>query len=148
MPIPCSFHGLQTSPNTCNLSGTPTDAPQHSLAPLLHQTSTTSLCDLTWQTPMPSHQRAATSATAIGRGTSVQPPAPPPSHVVTLSPNNFDAVVLNPTKFVLVEFYAPWCSFCQDLAPAYEQLGRAFRDEEKVVIAKLDASKHRELKEK
>ncbi|CAI7805173.1 unnamed protein product [Closterium sp. NIES-54] len=81
-------------------------------------------------------------------GTSVQPPAPPPSHVVTLSPNNFDAVVLNPTKFVLVEFYAPWCSFCQDLAPAYEQLGRAFRDEEKVVIAKLDASKHRELKEK
>ncbi|CAI5515773.1 unnamed protein product, partial [Closterium sp. Naga37s-1] len=81
-------------------------------------------------------------------GTSVQPPAPPPSHVVTLSPNNFDSVVLDPTKFVLVEFYAPWCSFCQDLAPAYEQLGRAFRDEEKVVIAKLDASKHRELKEK
>ncbi|CAI5468687.1 unnamed protein product [Closterium sp. Yama58-4] len=81
-------------------------------------------------------------------GTSVQPPAPAPSHVVTLSPDTFDAVVMDPTKFVLVEFYAPWCSFCQDLAPAYEQLGRAFRDEEKVVIAKLDASKHRELKEK
>ncbi|CAI5943985.1 unnamed protein product, partial [Closterium sp. NIES-65] len=81
-------------------------------------------------------------------GTSVEPPAPPPSHVVTLLPNTFDAVVLDPSKFVLVEFYAPWCSFCQDLAPAYEQLGRAFRDEENVVIAKLDASKHRELKER
>ncbi|CAI5984370.1 unnamed protein product [Closterium sp. NIES-64] len=94
------------------------------------------------------HQCRATSATAIARGTSVEPPAPPPSHVVTLLPNTFDAVVLDPSKFVLVEFYAPWCSFCQDLAPAYEQLGRAFRDEENVVIAKLDASKHRELKER
>ncbi|GJP41521.1 hypothetical protein CLOM_g1187 [Closterium sp. NIES-68] len=80
-------------------------------------------------------------------GTSVKPPAAEPSDVVTLSPDNFDAVVLDPSRFVLVEFYAPWCKFCQDLAPAYEQLGQAFKAEDRVVIAKLDASTHRELKE-
>ncbi|WVZ23604.1 hypothetical protein V8G54_002148 [Vigna mungo] len=31
-----------------------------------------------------------------------------PSSVVILSPDNFDEVVLDETKDVLVEFYAPW----------------------------------------
>jgi len=31
-----------------------------------------------------------------------------PSSVVVLSPDNFDEVVLDETKDVLVEFYAPW----------------------------------------
>ena len=30
-----------------------------------------------------------------------------PSSVVDLSPSNFNAIVKNPSKFVLVEFYAP-----------------------------------------
>lgn len=35
--------------------------------------------------------------------------ATPPSEVVVLTPANFDSVVLDDTKDVLVEFYAPWC---------------------------------------
>lgn len=31
-----------------------------------------------------------------------------PSNVVVLTPDNFDAVVLDENKDVLVEFYAPW----------------------------------------
>ena len=31
-----------------------------------------------------------------------------PSDVVILSPENFDEVVLDKSKDVLVEFYAPW----------------------------------------
>lgn len=31
-----------------------------------------------------------------------------PSNVVVLSADNFDEVVLDETKDVLVEFYAPW----------------------------------------
>ena len=34
--------------------------------------------------------------------------ATPPSDVVVLTPDNFDEVVLDETKDVLVEFYAPW----------------------------------------
>ncbi len=31
-----------------------------------------------------------------------------PSEVVVLTPTNFDKVVLDTSKVVLVEFYAPW----------------------------------------
>ncbi len=40
-----------------------------------------------------------------------------PSNVVDLDDKNFDSIVLNPSKHVLAEFYAPWCGHCKHLAP-------------------------------
>ncbi|XP_009593712.1 probable protein disulfide-isomerase A6 [Nicotiana tomentosiformis] len=71
-----------------------------------------------------------------------------PSSVVVLSPDNFDEIVLDETKDVLVEFYAPWCGHCKSLAPIYEKVATSFKQEEDVVIANLDADKHRDLGEK
>lgn len=71
-----------------------------------------------------------------------------PSHVVILSPNNFEEVVMDKSKHVLVEFYAPWCGHCKSLAPIYEKVATAFKLEENVVIANLDADKHKDLAEK
>ncbi|XAR52702.1 Protein disulfide-isomerase [Bertholletia excelsa] len=71
-----------------------------------------------------------------------------PSDVVVLTPDNFDAVVLDETKDVMVEFYAPWCGHCKHLAPTYEKVATAFKLEEDVVIANLDADKHKDLAEK
>lgn len=42
--------------------------------------------------------------------------------VWTLTANNFDSVALDSTKSVLVEFYAPWCGHCKQLAPIYDQV--------------------------
>lgn len=38
---------------------------------------------------------------------------------------NFDEVVTNSEKDVLIEFYAPWCGHCKKLAPTYDELGEA-----------------------
>ncbi|KAG2597440.1 protein disulfide isomerase-like 2-2 [Panicum virgatum] len=71
-----------------------------------------------------------------------------PSSVVVLTPETFDSVVLDETKDVLVEFYAPWCGHCKSLAPIYEKVASVFKLDEGVVIANLDADKHRDLAEK
>ncbi|KAK9673290.1 hypothetical protein RND81_12G158000 [Saponaria officinalis] len=71
-----------------------------------------------------------------------------PSSVVVLSADNFEEVVLDKSKHVLVEFYAPWCGHCKSLAPIYEKVASAFKLEGDVVIANLDADKYKDLGEK
>lgn len=69
-----------------------------------------------------------------------------PSAVTTLNSANFDGLVSpSSDKHVLVEFYAPWCGHCKNLAPEYERLAAAFAGEKDVVIAKVDATEDGEL---
>jgi len=69
--------------------------------------------------------------------------AKPVTKVTVLDPANFDEVVNQKDKVVLVEFYAPWCGHCKHLAPEWEKLAIAFQNEHKVVIAKVDADAHK-----
>lgn len=60
--------------------------------------------------------------------------------VKTVVAHNFDALVKDDSKHVLVEFYAPWCGHCKKLAPVWEELGESFASDSSVVIAKCDAT--------
>lgn len=53
---------------------------------------------------------------------------------------NFDDIVKNSGKYVLLEFYAPWCGHCKSLAPIYEDLAKQHAGNDKLVIAKIDAT--------
>jgi len=64
--------------------------------------------------------------------------------VKDLDGTNFDSVV-DGSKNVFVEFFAPWCGHCKHLAPEYEQVGQAFANSKDIVIAKVDADKHKDL---
>jgi len=56
---------------------------------------------------------------------------------------NYDAIVLDDSKDVLIEFYAPWCGHCKALAPKYDILAGLYVDNghgDKVTVAKVDAT--------
>lgn len=40
---------------------------------------------------------------------------------------NFDSIVNDDSKDVLIEFYAPWCGHCKNLEPKYKELGEKVR---------------------
>lgn len=68
------------------------------------------------------------------------------SAVIDLIPSNFDDVVLKSGKPTLVEFFAPWCGHCKNLAPIWEDLAHVFEfAKDKVQIAKVDADAERSL---
>merc|ERR1719273_430162 len=54
----------------------------------------------------------------------------------------FEKIVFDETKDVMVEFYAPWCGHCKKMAPAYEKVGQTFAGDENVVVAKIDATEN------
>lgn len=70
-----------------------------------------------------------------------------PSAVAALTTDDFEAQALG-AKGALVEFYAPWCGHCKELAPKYEQLAKVFAGEKSVLVAKVDATEEASLAQK
>ncbi|KAI3766818.1 hypothetical protein L2E82_16892 [Cichorium intybus] len=54
--------------------------------------------------------------------------------------NNFEDIVLDESKDVLLEIYAPWCGHCQALEPTYNKLAKHLRYINSLVIAKTDGT--------
>lgn len=60
--------------------------------------------------------------------------------VMTVVGKSFPDIVLDSSKDVLIELYAPWCGHCKQLEPIYKKLAKKYKDEKNLVIAKMDAT--------
>jgi len=62
--------------------------------------------------------------------------------VKVVTGNSFQSLVIDNTKDVLVEFYAPWCGHCKKLEPVYLKMAQELEAEgaADLVIAKMDST--------
>ncbi|CAF0939600.1 unnamed protein product [Didymodactylos carnosus] len=63
--------------------------------------------------------------------------------VVELTDSNFESTVLNSEDLWLVEFYAPWCGHCKNLAPEWAKAATELKG--KVKLGALDATVHTQM---
>jgi len=60
--------------------------------------------------------------------------------IVSLTETDFDKVVANSTKPILVDFWADWCGPCKMIAPILEEIAQEYG--EQLVVAKLNVDQN------
>ncbi len=58
--------------------------------------------------------------------------------VIEINKEQFEKLI-SADKPLLVDFWAPWCTYCQRIEPAYEQIGEEYSDRLMVAKVNIDA---------
>jgi len=60
---------------------------------------------------------------------------------LNVNESNFQEEVIEAGKPVLVDFWAPWCGYCQKLTPVIDELAGEISDKAKVVKVNVDENR-------
>lgn len=63
--------------------------------------------------------------------------------VIELTSSNFNKLVIQSNDLWMVEFYAPWCGHCKNLAPEYKKAAKALKGF--VKIGAVDLTVHKDV---
>lgn len=66
------------------------------------------------------------------------------SDVLDLTGSTFEKEVMG-EELALVEFFAPWCGHCKNLAPHYEEAATELKSKKGIKLAKVDCTEQQEL---
>ena len=62
---------------------------------------------------------------------------------IVITKENFEEQVLRAEKPVLVDFWAPWCTYCRRIAPAVDQVAGQYG--EQMVVGKVNVDEEASL---
>lgn len=65
--------------------------------------------------------------------------------VLNMNSEAFRAALAQGEKPVLVDFWAPWCSYCRRMEPAYEKIAEQYADA--LIVAKVNIDEEPKLAE-
>ena len=65
--------------------------------------------------------------------------------IINITKEIFEEQILKASQPVLVDFWAPWCTYCRRIAPAFDKI--ASQQEDKLIFAKLDIDDAAEIAE-
>ncbi|MDR3590059.1 MAG: thioredoxin [Negativicutes bacterium] len=63
------------------------------------------------------------------------------ANVIEANEGNFHEEVLEADQPVFVDFWAPWCGYCQRLSPIIDELAAEMGDKLKIVKVNVDANR-------
>ena len=66
--------------------------------------------------------------------------------IINITKEIFEEQILKASQPVLVDFWAPWCTYCRRIAPAFDKI--AEQQEDKLVFAKVNVDEAPEIAEK
>ncbi|MCS6905539.1 MAG: thioredoxin [Bacteroidia bacterium] len=64
-------------------------------------------------------------------------------YTIEITDQNFDQVVTNSDKPVIVDFWAEWCGPCRMIAPVIDKLAENYKD--KIVVGKVNVDFNQEV---
>lgn len=66
--------------------------------------------------------------------------------IINVTKDNFKQQILEADKPVIIDFWAPWCTYCRRIAPAFDKI--AAQQEDKLIFAKIDIDESPEIAER
>ena len=66
--------------------------------------------------------------------------------IINITTEDFKHKILEADQPVIVDFWAPWCTYCRRIAPAFDKI--AEQQEDKLVFAKVNVDETPEIAEK